>query len=162
VSSIDFSYTMNNLLNEEVVTEMLPKSRGQNFSMRNLDPEVETFQSSGSLITVEEICNCRNDVQVQTERKIAEENASEKLYHVEIFWDMWLGAEPDIILEKCCRAKDTKGHARISAVSRVLQKKGLKKGMYLIVIGIQNVTLSSYDRQMTIIDEYANAEKHRS
>jgi len=87
-------------------------------------------------------------------------NASEKLFEVQISKKMLFGAEPDITFARYkrhgCR-EDTKGFAQIASVSCKFQYGGLKPGMFLIMVGNKNVTLSDYDEQLKLIHKHVDS-----
>lgn len=90
---------------------------------------------------------------------------SEKLYEVKIFWEMVFGDQPDITFTRGKGRgfyKEYRGHARISSVSRKLQDEGLKAGMFLILVGIKNVTLSDYEEQINIIQKHLDLDKTKA
>lgn len=96
------------------------------------------------------------------EINLVRHNSSEKLYEVEISKEMLFGVKPELTFvrgRRDCWRKDAKGFAQIATLSFKLQDKGLKPGMFLIMVGIKNVTLSDYDEQLEIIHKHLGSGK---
>lgn len=75
---------------------------------------------------------------------------------------MVFGKEPLITFIRSKRhgcSKGSKGHARIGTVSGKLKDEYLKPGMFLVMVGIKNVTLGDYDEQLNIIQKYLDSNQ---
>lgn len=118
--------------------------------------------------------SCRKDTGINTinsswplksarQKNFAEmENAPENLCKIQmsknIRWSTELDDDDnkvmnDIIFFKYSPAGDL-GHARIKAVSSKMHDRGLRKGMFLIMVGYKNVAFSDYDQQIECIKYY--------
>jgi len=139
------------------------EEKGKECSLRVKYPDVKITKSKQA----DEKCHgsqtISKDSSAMTVNVFPEKNnVSEKLYDVMISKEMVFGARPDITFKRCKGSglnKENKGHARISTVSRKLQDEGLKPGMFLIMVGIKNVTLSDYEEQLNIIQKQLDLKK---
>lgn len=93
------------------------------------------------------------------------DRVSEELYKIKISKEMVFGDQPDITFTRGKRRgcnEENKRHARIFTVTRRLQDEGLKPGMFLIMVGIKNVTLSDYEEQLNIIKKHLDSDKTKA